>query len=68
MTVRRFDDNRLWRKSSKSGNQGGSCVYVANDGPQTTLRDSKQGPTGPTLNIDTSDWANFLAHVATPRV
>lgn len=67
MILRRFDDNRLWRKSSRSGSQGGSCVYVAVDGAQAAVRDSKDGDSGPTLHIDSSTWPSFLALVTTTR-
>ncbi|WP_344957201.1 DUF397 domain-containing protein [Actinomadura miaoliensis] len=30
-----------WRKSSRSGHEGGECVEVANLGPGVAMRDSK---------------------------
>jgi hypothetical protein len=38
----------VWRKSSRSGGNGGACVELANIG---AVRDSKN-PAGPTLNVD----------------
>src|SRR5262249_4963280 len=40
-----------WRKSSRSGGNGGACVELANLG---AVRDSKN-PTGPALRIDLPD-------------
>lgn len=37
-----------WRKSRRSGGEGGNCVEVAPDG---RLRDSKN-PDGPVLRVD----------------
>lgn len=67
MTLRCFDDNRMWRKSSKSGSQGGDCLYVSFQDVRTAIRDSKQGPAGPTLHIDSSAWPSFLTLATTTR-
>jgi hypothetical protein len=37
-----------WRKSSRSGGEGGNCVELAHDG---RIRDSKNAA-GPTLTVD----------------
>ncbi|NVI86475.1 DUF397 domain-containing protein, partial [Actinomadura sp. BRA 177] len=39
-----------WRKSSRSGGQGGDCVEVAALTPAIAVRDSKN-PTGPHLTL-----------------
>jgi hypothetical protein len=58
-----FDDDLsglTWRKSSRSGGQGGNCVEVATlaDGG-TAVRDSKD-PDGPKLLFTASEWDAFL--------
>lgn len=40
----------VWRKSSRSGGNGGACVEIANTG---AIRDSKN-PAGPALLVDPS--------------
>ncbi|MEV4038276.1 DUF397 domain-containing protein [Streptomyces umbrinus] len=55
-----------WRKSSYSGDTGGSCVEVA-DLPATStiaVRDSKN-PAGPTLTLDPATFTTFLNWAAT---
>jgi hypothetical protein len=58
------DTGRLtWRKSSRSGPQGGNCVEVAHlpEGG-VAVRDSKdQG--GPMLVFTAAEWAAFVAGV-----
>ncbi|WP_424536293.1 DUF397 domain-containing protein [Sphaerisporangium viridialbum] len=52
-----------WRKSSRSGNNGGECVEVATNLPEVVaLRDSKN-PTGPVLLLTPSGWRAFLSGV-----
>ncbi|MGW4287419.1 DUF397 domain-containing protein [Streptomyces sp. NPDC004673] len=48
-----------WVKSSYSGAEGGQCVEVATCPNTVHVRDSK-APTGPTLNLSPTAWANFL--------
>ncbi|PRW65136.1 DUF397 domain-containing protein [Actinopolyspora mortivallis] len=49
-----------WRRSSRSGPNGGSCVEVAGlSGEVTAVRDSKR-PQGPALVFDRRAWAAFL--------
>ncbi|MDG9676253.1 DUF397 domain-containing protein [Micromonospora sp. DH14] len=49
-----------WRKSSKSGNNGGNCVELADNLPGVIgVRDSKD-PAGPALAFDPAAWARFL--------
>lgn len=53
-----------WRKSTKSGNNGGDCVEVADNLPGVVaVRDSKD-PTGPILTFTPSAWQAFVADIA----
>lgn len=49
-----------WRKSSRSGPQGGNCVEVANlaDG-QVAVRNSRH-PDGPALVFTAAEWDAFI--------
>ena len=50
----------MWRKSTRSGNNGGNCVEVATNLPGlVAVRDSKN-PTGPTLTFTSAEWRTFL--------
>lgn len=52
-----------WRKSSRSGNNGGNCVEVARNLPgAVALRDSKD-PEGPVLVFTLDEWRAFAAGV-----
>lgn len=52
-----------WRKSSRSGSNGGNCVEVAENLPDiVAVRDSKN-PTGPALVFSPREWAAFVAGV-----
>ncbi|MFD8674147.1 DUF397 domain-containing protein [Streptomyces seoulensis] len=53
-------ESRAWFKSSYSGAEGGQCVEVALTPDTVHLRDSK-APTGPTLQLSPTAWADFLA-------
>ena len=55
----------VWRKSSRSGGNGGNCVEVAT-GPAgvVAVRDSTD-PAGPVLTVPAAAWRAFLA--ALPR-
>lgn len=49
-----------WRKSTKSGNNGGSCVEVADNLPGVVLvRDTKDREGG-TLKFNPSSWQSFV--------
>ncbi|MEU0382996.1 DUF397 domain-containing protein [Streptomyces chartreusis] len=49
-----------WRKSSYSGDQGGSCVEIAETAPTTiAVRDSKN-PAGPILTLDPATFTTFI--------
>ncbi|MEU4369331.1 DUF397 domain-containing protein [Micromonospora chersina] len=50
-----------WRKSTRSGSNGGSCVEVADNLPGViAVRDSKD-PTGPVLAFTPHTWRAFVA-------
>ncbi|MFI7433184.1 DUF397 domain-containing protein [Micromonospora haikouensis] len=49
-----------WRKSTRSGGNGGECVEVADNLPGiVAVRDSKD-PHGPTLTFSPTAWACFV--------
>jgi hypothetical protein len=55
--------NAEWRKSSRSGNNGGNCVEVAANLPGiVAVRDSKD-PDGPSLIFTPAEWEAFTAGV-----
>lgn len=50
-----------WRKSSRSGSNGGDCVEVADNLPDVVaVRDSKD-PAGPALAFVPAAWSTFTA-------
>lgn len=52
-----------WRKSMRSGSNGGSCVEVADNLPGiVAVRDSKDRP-GPMLTFTSAEWAAFVTAV-----
>jgi hypothetical protein len=51
-----------WRKSSRSGDNGGACVEVATVGPAVAVRDSKH-PDGPLLAFAANTWQAFTDQV-----
>jgi Domain of unknown function (DUF397) len=52
-----------WRKSSYSGNDGGSCVEVLDSHPSgVPVRDSKT-PHGPALVFPAAGWSSFITAV-----
>ncbi|WP_049561286.1 DUF397 domain-containing protein [Nonomuraea sp. SBT364] len=52
-----------WRKSTRSGPDGGNCVEVAElPGGGRGVRDSKN-PTGPALIFTSEEWAAFIGGV-----
>jgi hypothetical protein len=56
-----------WRKSSYSGNGGGSCVEVALNVPRlVAVRDSKD-PAGPVLTLAPDVWRDFVADIRAGR-
>lgn len=62
--IRDFGDSHTWLKASKSVEQGGNCVFTAVDGDSVGVRDSKQGPGGPVLWLDPSDWASLAKTIS----
>jgi hypothetical protein len=57
-----------WRKSTRSGGNGGNCVEIADNLPGiVALRDSKD-PTGPVLTIGPTGWAAFVTAVKTGTI
>lgn len=54
-----------WRKSTRSGSNGGSCVEVAGNLPGIVgVRDSKD-PAGPALTVTPAAWLTFTTTVKT---
>lgn len=52
-----------WRKSSRSGGNGGNCVEVAtNLAGVVAIRDSKH-PSGPALTVSPDSWRAFRTFV-----
>jgi hypothetical protein len=51
--------NTLWKKSSKSGGNGGSCVEVRRRDSTIQVRDSKD-PDGPMLTFNPEEWEAFV--------
>ncbi|MCP3786407.1 DUF397 domain-containing protein [Micromonospora sp. A3M-1-15] len=50
-----------WRKSTRSGGNGGNCVEVADNlAGVVAVRDSKD-PAGPVLTFDPAAWTRFVA-------
>jgi len=53
----------VWRKSSRSGGNGGQCVEVADNLPEMiAVRDSKN-PDGPKLLFTPTQWKSFVSGV-----
>lgn len=54
-----------WRKSTRSGDNGGNCVEVARNLPRVVaVRDSKN-PSGPVMLVSPADWASFVGRLRT---
>ncbi|WP_326552422.1 DUF397 domain-containing protein [Micromonospora sp. NBC_01813] len=49
----------VWRKSTRSGENGGNCVEVAALGGGVGVRDSKD-QAGPVLRFGPTAWSAFL--------
>ncbi|KAA9381382.1 DUF397 domain-containing protein [Microbispora cellulosiformans] len=55
----------VWRKSSRSSDNGGQCVEVAVNLPGVVaVRDSKD-PDGPTLAFTPAEWQAFVSGIKT---
>lgn len=52
-----------WRKSSRSGDNGGQCVEVAFASDAVGVRDSKN-PNGPVLAFTPDEFSAFVSGVA----
>lgn len=52
-----------WRKSSYSGNGGGTCVEVGEGRHSVLVRDTKQNGAGPILRFPPAVWSRFAAQV-----
>jgi hypothetical protein len=52
----------VWRKSSRSGSNGGNCVEVAERLGAVAVRDSKN-PDGPALTFSRPSWRTFTAQL-----
>lgn len=53
----------VWRKSTRSGDNGGACVEVAFLDTAVGLRDSKDKGRGPILVFTPEEWDMFIAGV-----
>jgi Domain of unknown function (DUF397) len=64
MTPQDIDLSRAaWRKTSRSGGNGGQCVEVAQNLPGiVAIRDSKD-PDGPKLIVTPDEWRVFVKNV-----
>ncbi len=54
--------NSPWRKSTRSGGNGGQCVEVRTHNGTIQVRHSKD-PDGPTLTYTRAEWDAFVAGV-----
>lgn len=52
-----------WRKSSRSGGNGGSCVEAQLHVNEPQVRDSKMGDASPILRLSRCDYAALLKSV-----
>jgi Domain of unknown function (DUF397) len=52
-----------WRKSSYSGNGGGSCVEVGQAQRAVIVRDTKASGRGPALRFSPEAWQRFTGAV-----
>jgi hypothetical protein len=52
-----------WRKSTRSGDNGGSCVEVTGFAASVAVRDSKD-PSGPAVLFDHRSWSAFIDGVS----
>lgn len=48
-----------WRKSSRSGGNGGDCVEVADAAGRVLVRDTKDRAAGPVLRFTPAAWERF---------
>lgn len=57
----------MWKKSSYSDSQGGSCVEMANLANRVGIRDSKN-KRGPALLVTATAWTAFVGLVQSGQV
>ncbi|MFE2603571.1 DUF397 domain-containing protein [Streptomyces mirabilis] len=57
----------MWKKSSYSDSQGGSCVEMANLTSRVGIRDSKN-KRGPALLVTATAWTAFVGLVQSGQV
>lgn len=50
----------LWRKSTRSDNNGGACVEVAITPNLIGVRDTKDQGNGPVLTFTPAEWNAFI--------
>ncbi|WP_433341649.1 DUF397 domain-containing protein [Micromonospora sp. CA-111912] len=56
-----------WRKSTRSGDNNGNCVEVADNLPGlVAVRDSKD-PVGPALTFSSAAWTSFVRSTKSPH-
>lgn len=55
-----------WRKSSRSGNNGGDCIEVGSEPDIVGIRDSKNRAGGH-LAISPQQWTRFVASIDAGR-
>jgi hypothetical protein len=63
--MERIDDLR-WRKSSFSGNGGGSCVEVASGAASIHVRDTKSRERG-FITVTSATWQTFMDEIKAGR-
>ncbi|KAB1935152.1 DUF397 domain-containing protein [Micromonospora sp. ALFpr18c] len=56
-----------WRKSTKSGGNGGDCVEVADNLPGVVLVRDTKNRDGGTLSFTPASWRGFVAMAKTAR-
>lgn len=61
---RKFTDNRTWRKSSRSGDNAGACLYATTGDGKVGVRDSKQGDHGPQLWLPEPEWSSLIIQLS----
>lgn len=60
--------NAQWRKSTRSGGNGGECVEVADNLPGVVaVRDSKD-PNGPALTFEAAAFVAFVESLKADRI
>ncbi|MFG1836988.1 DUF397 domain-containing protein [Micromonospora sp. NPDC049175] len=50
-----------WRKSTRSGSNGGDCIEVADNLPGVVLVRDTKNRDGGTLNFSAQTWRSFLS-------